>query len=524
MIDIKELSLEEKIGQMIGLAFYGTTYNDELKFQIEEVKAGLIIYFKDNCQSPKQIFELNKEIYKHAKIVPFISLDQEGGMVARVTEGITQSPGAMPIRAGSNSDVAYHLAYNMGYELKKIGFNFNFAPVSDINNNPLNPVINVRSYSEDPNIVTEYMAKANQGYNDAGLMTSLKHFPGHGDTAVDSHLGLPVVNFDEERLNKMELVPYLYAIKNKLPGIMASHILYENIDNEYPTTLSKKVIQKFLREKLGFDGLVVTDSLTMKAVWGRYSIEEIVFNTFNSGCDIMLLCGARDIKMQKEFYETAIRLAKEGKIDLDMIDRSVERILKCKERFAVSNLDILNQEYADIEKELNNASRIAYSREAMDRSVTLICDDNKLLPLRKEEKILMVVPKMKVVTLVENDDKSLKSIAEYLSFKVDKIYLEIDPTDDEASELKKLIDKYDKIVYCSYNACFNNKQAELINSLPLNKLIVVALRTPYDYNVLKATTYLTAYEASHLAYQSLSKVLEGKLKAQGICPVKLNKK
>ena len=253
--DIKKLTLKEKIGQMIGLAFAGGEYSPELAMQIEDIEAGLIIYFKDNCISPKQIFDLNKKINSKAKIPPFIALDQEGGMVARVTTGVTQSPGAMAIRAGSTKDAAYQLAYNMGKELRHLGFNFNFAPEGDVNNNPLNPVINVRSYSEDPVVVAEYMTEAVKGYTDALMMSSVKHFPGHGDTAVDSHIGLPVVDFDKERLDSVELVPFKKVIEEDLPGIMASHVMYSNYDDKYPTTLSKKIIQGLLRNEMGFKGL-----------------------------------------------------------------------------------------------------------------------------------------------------------------------------------------------------------------------------------------------------------------------------
>ena len=186
MKDISKMTLEEKIGQMLGFAFGGQTYSKELKTIIEKIKVGLVIYFKDNIKSPEQVFELNKKIYEKAEIPPFVALDQEGGMVARVTEGITQSPGAMAIGATGKPEYAYRMAQAMGKELRALGFNFNFAPVGDVNNNPKNPVINVRSYSENPKIVAEYMMEAVKGYTDAGLMTSIKHFPGHGDTAVDS--------------------------------------------------------------------------------------------------------------------------------------------------------------------------------------------------------------------------------------------------------------------------------------------------------------------------------------------------
>ena len=519
--DISKLSLKEKIGQMIGLAFAGSDYSPELAMQIENIEAGLIIYFKDNCLNPKQIFELNKKINSKAKIAPFIALDQEGGMVARVTTGVTQSPGAMAITAGSKKEAAYNLAYNMGKELRHLGFNFNFAPEGDVNNNPNNPVINVRSYSEDPEVVAEYMTEAVRGYTDALLMSSVKHFPGHGDTAVDSHIGLPVVDFDEQRLNEVELVPFKKVIECDLPGIMASHVMYSNYDNVYPTTLSKKIVQGLLRDKMGFKGLVVTDSLTMKAVWGRFTIEEIVLNGFNSGCDILLLCGARDIKSQKEFAETALRLAEEGKIPLEVIDAAVSRILKYKEMFKVGEMA---NSFEEIENDLENVDRVKYAQDIADKSITIVKDSKKVLPLTKEDKVLIVFPVIKVVTLVENDDNTLNSLGDFMPFKVDKAYVSIDPTEEEQKNLKELAKNYDKVVYCSYNACFNPSQANLINSLNKENLAVIAIRTPYDLNVLDVETYLCSYEASVQSFIALSKVLTNQIKATGKLPVTLNKK
>ena len=518
-IDINSLTLREKVGQMIGLAFSGTEYSEELSLQIEKIGAGLLIYFKDNCANPKQIFDLNKKILSKAKIPPFISLDQEGGMVARVTEGVTQSPGAMVIGATNKYEYAYQLAYNMGFELKQLGFNFNFAPVGDINNNAKNPVINVRSYSEKPHEVAIYVDQAVKGYSDAGMMTSIKHFPGHGDTAVDSHIGLPKVDFDSERLHQMELVPFKLAVEHDLPGIMASHVLYTKYDDVYPTTLSNKVITGLLREELGYKGLVVTDSLTMKAVYDNFTIEEIVEHGFNSGCDILLLCGARNVAMQQEFADTAFRLAEEGKISLEKINASVERILKYKEMFGVGEMA---ESFESIEGELENSERMAFAKKVMDEGITLIKDENKLLPVKESDNILVVFPKIKVVTLAENEDNSLNSLGDFMPFKVDKFYSTIDPSVEEKEELLKIANDYDKIIYCSYNATFNPSQADVINSLDQNKLIVIGVRTPYDLNVLDAKTYLISYEASVLSFESLAKFLTGKIEAKGKCPVSLN--
>ena len=516
MFDIKKLTLKEKIGQMIGLAFSGSEYSKELQMQIEDIEAGLIIYFKDNCLNPKQIFDLNKKINERAKIPPFIALDQEGGMVARVTEGVVQSPGAMAISATNNPESAYILAKNMGIELRHLGFNFNFAPVGDINNNPKNPVINVRSYSEKPEVVTEYMVQAVKGYHDAKMMTSVKHFPGHGDTAVDSHIGLPVVDFDQERLDKVELVPFKKMVELDLPGIMASHVLYAKYDDKYPTTLSKKVITNLLREQMGFKGLVVTDSLTMQAVFNNFTLEEIVLNGFNSGCDILLLCGARKIEMQKEFAETALRLAEEGKISLSIIDAAVERILKYKALYSCGEMA---NSFEEIKDDLEKTDRMEYAQQVADDSITLLKDEKCLLPLKNEEKTLIVFPQIKVVTLVENDDNTLSCLADYMPFKVDKHYISISPDEIETSELLAKIKDYDKIVYCSYNANFNPTQANLINQIDKDKLVVIAVRTPYDINVLDVPTYVCSYEASLQSFKALVKFLTGEIEAKGKLPV-----
>lgn len=513
---VQSLTLEEKIGQMIGLAFSGTSYNDELRMQIEEIKAGLIIYFKDNVISPKQVFELNQIINQHAQIAPFIALDQEGGMVARVTEGIVQSPGAMAIGATNNLEYAYQLAFNMGQELRHLGFNFNFAPVGDVNNNPQNPVINVRSYSEDPNIVSNFVVKAVRGYHDAGLMTSIKHFPGHGDTSVDSHIGLPKVAFDKKRLYEVELLPFIKAKELNLPGIMASHVMFTSYDSIYPTTLSKTIITDLLRKEMGYDGLVVTDSLTMKAVFDNFTLEEIVLYGFNSGCDILLLCGARDIKMQKDFFNIALRLAKEGKIPLELIDEAVGRILRYKELYRAG---FMPPTFDAIQDELNRKNAVAFSKKVSLESITLIQDREKLLPVLETQKSLIVFPKIKVVTLVEDPQKGLKSLQDYMSF-CDKHYISISPNDDEIKELLDKVNDYDKIIYCSYNASFNESQANLINQISSKKLIVAALRTPYDLQVLKpGITYLTSYEATPLSLEALAKVLTGKAQAKGKIPV-----
>ena len=197
----EDLTLEEKVGQLLMFAFHGTEFNDQLLTQIEKLKVGGVIFFGRNIVTPAQVTKLTNEIQAHATIPLYIGVDQEGGTVQRIINGVTPFPGAMAISATQNSN--YEVSRAVGDDLRKMGFNMNFAPVGDVNNNPNNPVINSRSYSDDPEVCAKYVIDGAKGFLDSGVIPTCKHFPGHGDTAVDSHIGLPVVDFDEERLNNV---------------------------------------------------------------------------------------------------------------------------------------------------------------------------------------------------------------------------------------------------------------------------------------------------------------------------------
>jgi len=521
MFDIAKMTLEEKIGQMVGFAFYGKEFSEELRIQLQELKAGLVIFFKDNVGSLEQTYELIQKINHNAKIPPFIALDQEGGMVTRVTTQVVQSPGAMALSANQSTQDAYNIAKAMGQELRALGFNFNFAPVADVNNNPSNPVINVRSYSDDPEVVGDYAVAAMKGYKDSLMMTSLKHFPGHGDTSVDSHIGLPSVSFDRKRLNQMELMPFRKAIDAGAPGIMSSHVRFLSIDDTYPTSMSRKILTDLLRKEMGFDGLIVTDSLTMGAIHKNYTQEEIVLHAFNAGNDILITCGERDINGQRNFVEIAIRFVKENKISIQQINESVARILKYKSEYKVGE-NLPN--YQLVEERIANKQSLKLAENISEGSITVVKDTNSLLPILKNESVLVVFPVIKVVTLADNLEGERTSLTDYLKdyVKCDKFFISIDPTEEESKLLLHIVNKYEKVIYCSYNAYLYSKQSQLINQIPKDYLIVIALRTPYDILALKdISTYICSYEASDLAFKSLTKVLMGFSKPKGIMPIRL---
>ncbi|MFA7506931.1 MAG: glycoside hydrolase family 3 protein, partial [Bacilli bacterium] len=319
---IDNLTLEEKVGQMLMFAFNGTTYNKQIDTFINEFKLGGVIYFKKNIENIHQTAFLNKQISEKASIPLFKAIDQEGGPVLRFTEEVTPLPGAMAL-AAANADI-YEICKRVGLDLKKIGFNMNFAPVGDINNNPLNPVINSRAYSDKVEIVENCVVQAFKGFQKAKLLSTIKHFPGHGDTSVDSHIGLPVVDKSLEDILELELKPFKKAFYEGIDGVMVSHMLYKQIDNKYPSTLSRKIITNLLKDKLGFKGLIVTDSLTMGAIWKKFSIEEIIKLGINAGNDILCFCGKALIEEQREIVNTFIKLVNSNEISMDRINESVQ--------------------------------------------------------------------------------------------------------------------------------------------------------------------------------------------------------
>ncbi|WP_312106569.1 glycoside hydrolase family 3 protein, partial [Lachnoclostridium sp.] len=272
---MKEMSLREKIGQMIMTGFPTTEITPELNELIEKEKIANIILFTYNQESIPQLrklcLDLHQRIEKSTRYPAFIATDQEGGVVTRLPKEASNVPGAMLIGATGKKEYAYQAGLITGMELKAFGINVDFAPVMDINSNPDNPVIGVRSYSSDPQMVEEFGLNMQKGLLDAKVMATVKHFPGHGDTAVDSHLGLPVIDKDIDSLMKEELKPFIGAISEGVPCVMTTHILFPKLERDkIPATISKTILTGLLREKLGFQGIIITDCLEMGAIKDNY--------------------------------------------------------------------------------------------------------------------------------------------------------------------------------------------------------------------------------------------------------------
>lgn len=309
-----------------------TALSAEERFVFEDAGIGGFILFKHNLSDPEQIVGLCRSLWNiKTDHPPFIAIDEEGGRVHRLPEPFTHFPAAAVIGQRSNADLAYRLGKATAEELALLGINLNFAPVLDVNSNPYNPVGGDRSFAADPAKVIKFSNKWTQGLRDGGIIPCGKHFPGHGDTDQDSHLTLPVVDRSLEELKAIELPPFAHACRNKMEALMTAHVLYPALDAELAATLSHPIITGLLRQQLGYDGVVFSDDMEMKAISGRYGDQEAAGFCTRAGVDV-LLYGHELAKVQNVFEFLASEAAGDPRLR-GKVEDSYRRIIDLKGRF-----------------------------------------------------------------------------------------------------------------------------------------------------------------------------------------------
>ncbi len=339
---LKEMSPRRKIGQMMMVGVPGTEMTPAARSMIENFAPGGIILFGYNLSSRDKtaafIADMQKAAIQTEGIPLFISIDQEGGRVRRIIDGVTQFPGNMPLGVVNDTDLAYRAARILGIELRMMGVNMNLAPAVDVNNNPENPVINTRSFGSDPAVVAAMGRAYIRGLQESRCMAVGKHFPGHGDTDSDSHHVLPVINYGLEHLKKVELPPFAAAIDENVSAIMSAHISYPSIlGDDAPATLSEKMLRGLLREEMGHKGLVITDDMEMNAVSKIMDIGEAAVRSVEAGTDIILIstCGQSVARI----HAALEKAVSEGRLSEKRIDESLRRIIAAKECFSIMKSD-----------------------------------------------------------------------------------------------------------------------------------------------------------------------------------------
>jgi beta-N-acetylhexosaminidase len=332
------IGLRRQIGQLLIAGFDGPTLPIELRSLAREFGLGGVILFAQNVAEPEQVAEL---CFEAARLVPdlpaWVSIDQEGGRVARLKAPFTEWPPMATIGRSGDATLADRFARALASELRAVGVSLDYAPVLDVHTNQKNPVIGDRALSDDPEEVARLGGAIIRALQAEGIAACGKHFPGHGDTSVDSHLELPLVEHAIERLRAVEFVPFRAAIGAHVASIMTAHVFLPALDEDHPATLSKRIVTGVLREELKFEGLILSDDLEMKAVAGRYAVPSAAVLAVEAGCDGVLICSG-DHDVQAAALEALIYAVEEGRIPFTRVEDALKRHQRAKERFLAASV------------------------------------------------------------------------------------------------------------------------------------------------------------------------------------------
>ena len=506
----QQLSLDEKIGQLYIVALYNNRGEEEIqkiRNLVEKEKIGGLILMQDNAE--KHIQLLN-EFQGKSKVKMMIGIDGEWGLFQRFPAA-HKFPWAMTLGAIQDNSLIYEMTSKIAEDCKRMGIYWDFAPVVDVNTNPANPIIGNRSFGSDiNNVIAKGLAYA-QGLQDNGVLASMKHFPGHGDTDTDSHLDLPVVSHNLERLNSVELAPFKALLDKKIGGVMVAHLYVPALEKQsgIPASVSYEVITNLLKKSYQYNGLIITDALNMNAVAKKFPAGELDLRAFKAGNDIMLF--SQDVPNGKALIKSALE---KGEISENRLAESVKKILKTKYLLGLQNLKSINSE--NINEDLNNASHAELSEKLYSNAITLLKDEKNLLPLScSETYYYLPLEEAPFQTFVENLNlgTTVKLISKNEIAQI-----------PENSTVIVGFHKDNSTAYKSYKISQESKDilAELSKK---QNVILDVFGSPYalkDIDISKISTVLVSYENNDLSMKASAKALLGKTKIHGKLPVIVN--
>jgi beta-N-acetylhexosaminidase len=530
------LSLEEKVGQLFVTWVNGKSADevnpknqadfgvDTATQVVQKYHLGGVIYFnntsRDNFDDPLQVAKLSNGLQKAAigsgaHIPLMISTDQEGGTVTRMGAPATEFPNSMAISAGRSTSNATATATILGRELRAVGINQDFAPDADVNSNPANPVIGVRSFSGQPGLTSDYVAAEVKGFQDSGRLTetvsaAAKHFPGHGDAATDSHTGLPRIDRTEQQWREIDVPPFKAAIKAGIDSIMSAHIQFPSLDpSGEPATLSKPIITGKLRGELGYKGVIVTDALEMQGVRDLHTDAEIPVLALKAGIDQLLMPVHLELAIN-----SVLNAVKSGELTERRIDESVLRILKMK-----LTRGVLTSPFVDtnaVAKKVGTAANLAKAQSVADRSITMLRNDAGVLPL-KQKPASAFVTGWGVSTVATLAQKLTAHGTATTTLQTGQT-----PTDAVIQQAVAGARNADVIIALTNNLGGFPLQQKLLKALndTGKPVIAVAAQIPYDAGYENPVqTWLATYGYITPSLEALAKVIVGELKPQGKLPV-----
>jgi len=504
------LSQEEKLGQLFIVALYTNKGDDHIN-QVRNIvlndKIGGLILMQDDAA--KEITLVN-EFQQKSKVPLMIGMDAEWGLYQRIAKA-HKFPWAMTLGAIQDKELIYEMAAKIAEGCKRMGINWDFAPVVDVNTNPNNPIIGNRSFGSEVSNVTKSALSYANGLQDHHILAAIKHFPGHGDTSTDSHLDLPVVSHDLDRLNKVELAPFKSLMNKGIGGVMVAHLYVPSLEPEkgIPASVSKKIITGLLKEKLDYKGLIITDALNMGAVANKYKPGELDALAFKAGNDIMLF--SQGVAEGKKLIQKAIDI---GEISQNRVEESVKKILLTKYFLGLNEYIPRNPE--NINHDLNNDFHKKLVQNLYSNALTLLKDEKKLLPL-KHENTYYYIP------LEE---------APYQTF-ADRLNVNSNIIIKKASEISSIpanstvivgFHKDNSTAYKPYKISAESKK--LLTQLEKNQNVILnVFGSAYalkDINLSKTSTVLVSYENNEDSMNATADALNGKTKISGRLPVLVN--
>ncbi len=521
------MELKKAIGQLFTVGFEGMTVTRELKNLIHEYHIGGVILFANNVGTAKEILQLTNALQKEAKNAGYvrpllISIDEENGFVKRIYHEGREYPGALALSATNDPKVAYEIGKATGEDLKALGINWNYAPVLDINNNPSNPVIGVRSFGETPERVVEYGVEVMKGLQSAQVGTAIKHFPGHGDTSSDSHFALPVILHDLDRLHAVELKPFKEAIKNGADCILTAHIVFPALEPEEgrPATLSKNIITGLLREELGFDGVIVTDALEMKAIADTIGVPNGAVQAIQAGVDQVLVGHFSEVQLSA--IERVIEAVEKGEISRERIEESNQRMNRFKDNYL--NWDELKLDDTTISNSYNNKGKKELAHDAYLKSVTILKEGQSIQPT---DSVLILQPIDELRTVGDDPvtaDYALSSLAEKIFHSVESVIVTDDLKTTNCEEVLEKVDAVDHVILGTMVASEDDAIIEFANHIAQRKpLNIVSMKNPYIGQwIPNANTWFNLYEPSRKPVEIALRTLLEEMKPTGQSPITLN--
>jgi len=530
---LAQMTLDEKVGQLIVPALDApfldprSTDPKELERWVRQFHVG---GFHTFSRDPEAFAKLHNRLQEAAKTPLLITADLEGGAGYQFTSG-TRLPRAMALAATGSDDLVYQAGRIAALEGRALGIGVNFYPVVDVNNNPRNPIINLRAFSEDPGQVARFASAYIRGSQEAGVLATAKHFPGHGDTAADSHIELPVIELGRDRLDQIELPPFQATIDAGVAAVMTAHICLPKLEPEacLPASLSPTLTTKLLREEMHFPGLIVTDALTMNGITNQYIPEEAAVRAVKAGADILLI----PVDVEKTFR--ALKHAVEsGDIPVERIDASVRRILDAKARLGLNQKRVVDT--AQLARTLSNPEHQRLAQTMIERALTLVRDERKSIPLNLK-------PKQRVLWLTLLDapsgwrDRPGEAFGQALRARypgVDFIEARLDNTStrETVAQVKELADAADAVVATGHIRVAAYKgsieltpwQLDLLRHLSKSEkpFAFTLFGSPYLLSfVPELPNYILTYEYYPEAERAAVRALAGDIPFTGTLPVSL---